>query len=55
VTWEKEAASTLNVKIQMEKNKREREVSMLEQNGEFNALKRSRMQQLLKESLMRIV
>jgi hypothetical protein len=55
VTSEKEAASKLNVKTQMEKNKREGEASMLEQNGDFNALKRSRMQQLLKDSLMRII
>jgi hypothetical protein len=52
----KETASKLDVKTQMmEKNKREEEASMLEQNGDFNALKRSRMQQLLKDSLMRII
>ncbi len=55
MTPKKETASKLNVKTQMEKNKREGEASMLVQNGEFNALKRSRMQQLLKESLMRII
>ncbi len=56
VTSEKEIASKLNVKTQMEKNKRDGEAPMLVQNGEFNALKRSRMQQqLLKDSLMRII
>ncbi len=57
MTSEKEtAASKLNVKTQMEKNKREGVALMLVQNGEFNALKRSRMQQqLLKDSLMRII
>jgi hypothetical protein len=58
VTPEKETASKLNVmKTQMEKKKREGEASMLEQNGDFSALKRrSRMQQqLLKVSLMRII
>jgi hypothetical protein len=40
----------------MEKNKREGKAAMSEQNGDFNALKRwSRMQQLLKDSLMRII
>jgi hypothetical protein len=52
VTSEKETASKLDVKTQMEKNKREGKASMLVQNGGF---KRSRMQQLLKDSLMRII
>jgi hypothetical protein len=56
VTSEKEMASKLKVETQIEKNKREGEASMLVQNGKFNALKRSRMQQqLVKDSLMRII